>query len=204
MVRRQWRRRNVPLIGLTGGIGAGKTTVLEAFAEAGCATISTDEIVHGLLGDADVQAKLVNRWGDSVTENGQIARDRVAEIVFQNSTELDWLEGVLFPLVGKRVIEWNEQDDAEVTTGLAVVEVPLLFESGMEKMFNTTVCVVADDEVREKRLQGRSQASLAGREDRQLSQQEKAVKSDLVVENNGSIEDLRDKVRKLVVRLSER
>ncbi len=177
--------------------------MLDAFVKAGCATISTDEIVHDLLGDADVQKVLVDRWDDSVIDNGQIARDRVAEIVFQDSTELDWLESVLFPLVGKRVIEWKEHVAAEATTRPAVVEVPLLFESGMEKMFDTTVCVVADEEVREKRLQNRSQASLDGREDRQLSQQEKAAKCDLVVENNDSIEDLRDKVGKIVVSLAK-
>lgn len=135
-------------------------------------------------------------------EDRQAVRERIAEIVFANSGELDWLEAVLFPLVGKELLAWHKQVSSEAEAKLAVVEAPLLFEAGIEEMFDLTICVVADDEIRKQRLEDRQQKSLAGREERQLSQSEKAERCDYVIENNRSTEDLRGKVEQLVDELT--
>lgn len=192
----------MPLVGLTGGIGAGKTTVLEQFADAGCATSSADKIVHDLLDDVEVRDLLVDRWGETVIEGGEVKRDRVAEIVFSEPEKLDWLESVLFPRVGVRLAEWQKKLLlSKKPPQLAVVEVPLLFEAGIEGTFDVTVCVVADDSIREQRLGDRTQVGLAGRADRQLDQGEKAARSDYVIENNGKVSDLRVKVDELIEKL---
>jgi dephospho-CoA kinase len=175
-------------VGLTGGIGAGKSEALAAFARLGAATLSTDEVTHELLADPEVRDALIERWGEDVATDGEVDRGRVAEIVFADSGELAWLESQLHPRVGAHVLGWRSR--LEPGTEVAVVEVPLLFEAAMEDAFDATVAVVADDQLREWRLRERGQAGLAGREDRQLDQVEKADRADHVVRNDGTLEEL--------------
>jgi len=186
-------------VGLTGGIGAGKSETLAAFERAGAATLSTDRVTHDLLDDEEVRAALVQRWGDDVAPGGSINRTKVGEIVFENRAELDFLEGVLHPRVGMHVLEWRQALGPEVE--LAVVEVPLLFEAAMEDAFDATVAVVADDGIRDARLRERDHAGLAGREERQLDQAEKERRADHVIRNDGSLEELEKEVNQLIDQL---
>lgn len=188
-------------IGLTGGIGAGKSEALAAFERAGAATLSTDRIAHDLLDRDDVRELLVERWGADVAPGGAIDRDRVAEIVFEQPDELRWLESQTHPRVGEAVLEWRRQLGTEVEVG--VVEVPLLFEAGMEDAFDATVAVIADDEIRERRLADRGQPGLEGREQRQLDQGEKARRADHVIRNDGTLEDLEGEVRRVAAEVAE-
>jgi dephospho-CoA kinase len=183
-------------VGLTGGIGAGKSEALAAFARLGAATLSTDQVTHELLGDPEVRDALIRRWGEEVAADGEVDRGRVAEIVFADPGELAWLESQLHPRVGAHVLGWRSR--LEPGTEVAVVEVPLLFEAAMEDAFDTTVAVVADDRIRESRLRERGQAGLAGREDRQLGQPDKADRADHVVRNDGTLEELERAVAKVL------
>lgn len=159
--------------------------------------------MHELLGDESIKRLLVERWGGRVAPSGAIDRDVVAEIVFAGSDELEWLEGVLFPLVGGRADAWyKELVEVETTPEIAVVEVPLLFEAGIESKFNLTVCVVAESSKREERARKRGHVGLTGRSSRQLTQEEKARRSDYVLENNGSLEDLENRVKELAEELA--
>jgi len=187
------------LIGLTGGIAAGKSETLRAFERQGAATISTDAVVHGLQRSPQVVSRMVARWGDEIAPGGELDRARVAEIVFSDPDELKWLESELHPLVGGRIVEWAGQLPAD--TRLAVVEVPLLFESGMDEMFDAVVAVVADDELRGEREKTRDLAALEGRSGRQLGQDEKAERASHVIVNDGSLEDLEVRVAELVEEL---
>jgi dephospho-CoA kinase len=162
-----------PFVGLTGGIAAGKSEALAAFGRLGAATLSSDGVVHDLLESPEVRDRLVQRWGDQVAAGGGIDRGRVGSIVFARSDELAWLESVLHPLVGRRIAAWRESLSAE--TPLSVVEVPLLFETGMEAAFDATVCVVAQDSNRAARARDRSMELLEGRSGRQLSQDERPL-----------------------------
>jgi len=175
-------------IGLTGGIGAGKSEALAAAARLGAETLSTDRVAHGVLDRKDVTKALIERWGEEIAPEGIVDRDRVAEIVFEQPDELAWLESQTHPRVGEEVLEWRNGLGPEVE--VAVIEVPLLFESGMEKAFDETVAVIASDEIREKRLAERGQPGLEGREGRQLSQTEKAARADHVIDNDGTLEEL--------------
>jgi len=183
-------------VGLTGGIGAGKSETLAVFERQGVPTLSTDRVAHDLLDDEEVRDLLVDRWGAEVAPSGSVDRDRVGEIVFNDRDELAWLESVTHPRVGAHVLEWRQGLGRDVA--IAIVEVPLLFEAAMEDAFDATLAVVADDEIRDQRLRERGQSGLEGREERQLDQSEKARRADHLIRNDGSLEELESKVKELL------
>ena len=183
-------------VGLTGGIGAGKSETLAAFARRGVPVLSTDKVAHDILDDNHVREALVERWGDEVAPGGTVDRNKVGEIVFADREELAWLESVTHPRVGAHVLEWRQGLGPDVE--IAVVEVPLLFEAAMEDAFDATLAVIADDERRDARLRERGQAGLEGREDRQLDQAEKERRADHVIRNDASLEELDREVNQLI------
>jgi dephospho-CoA kinase len=190
----------VPLtIGLTGGIAAGKSESLAAFERLGAATISSDAVVHELLDSEPLLSRLTERWGAEIAPQGRVDRSKVGEIVFADPEQLKWLEAQIHPLVGERIGGWlgSLGDEMEV----AVVEVPLLFESEMESVFDTTVAVVTSDEVRRARAEARGHALVGEREARQLGQEEKAARAEHVVENDGSLEELERRLSALIAKL---
>ena len=187
-------------VGLTGGIGAGKSETLAAFERLGAATLSTDRVAHDLLDDEEVRAALVERWGEEIAPAGRVDRDRVSEIVFNDRDELVWLESITHPRVGIHVLEWRQSLDTDVA--VAVVEVPLLFEAAMEGAFDATVAVIADDGLRDARLRERGQGGLEGREARQLDQTEKASRADHVIRNDASLDELESEVKRVIEQLS--
>ena len=189
-----------PFVALTGGIAAGKSEALDAFARLGAATLSSDAIVHELLDDADVRARLADRWGDRVLDGDRVDRGRVGEIVFERPDELAWLESTLHPLVAEEIAGWRKSLPAD--TPLAVVEVPLLFETGMDAAFDATLAVMAEDEVRANRAGTRGTDLLEGRSGRQLTQEEKAARADHVIHNDGSLEELEAEIERLMPALT--
>jgi dephospho-CoA kinase len=183
-------------IGLTGGIAAGKSEALAAFGRLGAATLSSDAVTHQLLDEPEVRTRLVERWGDQVLVDDRADRERIGAIVFQRPQELAWLESVLHPLVGRRVAQWRQA--LARGTPLAVVEVPLLFETGLEGAFDATVCVAAADEIRARRAGERGTDLLEGRSGRQLTQEEKAARATHVIRNDGSLAELEAEVARLM------
>jgi dephospho-CoA kinase len=191
----------VPLtIGLTGGIAAGKSESLAAFKRLGAATISSDAVVHELLDSEPLLGRLTERWGGEVAPEGRIDRTKIGEIVFADPEQLKWLEAQIHPLVGERIGAWLASLDENVE--VAVVEVPLLFESEMEPVFDTTVAVITSDEVRRTRAEARGHALVGEREARQLDQVEKAARAEHVIENDGTLEDLEQRLSALVAKLT--
>lgn len=186
-------------IGLTGGIAAGKSEALAAFDRLGAETLSSDAVVHELLDSEPLLGRLTERWGLEVAPGGRVDRTRVGEIVFAAPEELSWLESQIHPLVGARIGAWLGA--LPEATELAVVEVPLLFESEMEGAFDTTVAVVATEAVRRDRAEARGHALVGEREARQLAQEEKAARAGHVIENDGSVEDLERELSALVEKL---
>ncbi len=182
-------------IGLSGAIASGKSEALAALGRLGAATLSTDAVTHDLLDEPAMLERLVERWGPEVAREGRVDRARIGEIVFDAPDELRWLESVLHPLVGERVLSWRERLDGD--TALAVVEVPLLFEAGMEPFFDATLVVVAGDERRARWAGERGTDAVDGRSARQLSEAEKAARATFVVENDGDLADLEEALRRL-------
>jgi dephospho-CoA kinase len=190
-------------IGLTGGIGAGKSEALRASERLGAAVLSTDAVVHDLLGTDEIRRLLSERWGNRVLSDGDIDRAAVAEIVFEQPEELSWLEATLFPRVGERVASWRAQlEQAETPPRIAVVEVPLLFEAGIEGIFDATVAIVSDEETRARRAGDRDHRGVVGRQARQLDPEEKARQADYVVRNDGTLEDLEEELKRLFATLT--
>jgi dephospho-CoA kinase len=187
-------------IGLTGGIAAGKSEALAAFERLGAATISSDAVAHELLETEPLLPRLVERWGEEVAPDGQVDRDRIGAIVFADPDELKWLEAQIHPLVGERIGSWLVELTGE--SDVAVVEVPLLFETEMEAVFDTTVAVIAADEVRGERARARGHTLVDEREARQLAQAEKASRAAHVVVNDGSVEELERELSALVEKLT--
>ena len=186
-------------IGLTGGIAAGKSEALKAFARLGAATLSSDAVVHELLEGEPLRGRLTERWGPEVVSDGSVNRAKIGEVVFADPDELTWLESQIHPLVRARTGEWLLSLPPE--TEVAVVEVPLMFEVGSDAVFDTTVAVVTADEVRRERAAARGHALVDEREARQLPQAEKAERAEHVVENDGSVEDLERALSALLAKL---
>jgi dephospho-CoA kinase len=192
----------VPFVGLTGGLGAGKSEALRALGELGAATLSTDAVVHELLASDDLRETVVGRLGAEVAPGGALDRSLIAERVFGDEDARGWLEGELWPRVGARVAEWRQEVEAlEPPPPAAVVEVPLLFESGMEAAFDATIAVVADEDVRAERAGARGHAAVTERAGRQLTQREKAEKADFEVLNDGTLEELRQVLSRVLATL---
>jgi dephospho-CoA kinase len=189
-----------PVVGLTGAIAAGKSEALAALERLGAATLSADAVVHELLATDRVRDLLVERWGERVAPDGVVDRARVAAIVFERPDELRWLEQTLHPLVGERIIAWRE--GLAEGTPLAVIEVPLLFETGMESVFDATLVVVADDETRAERAGARGIADLEARAGQQLSQREKADRATYVVDNETGLAELEAALAKVVAEIA--
>ena len=194
--------KSVPFIGLTGGLGAGKSEALRTFAELGAATISTDTVVHELLQSEELRAAVVERLGPDVLRDGALDRSLIAERVFGDDEARAWLEGLLWPQVGARVAEWRTSlEHADPAPRAAVVEVPLLFESGMQSVFDHTLAVVADEAVRAERAGARGHAAVAGRTGRQLSQEEKSQRADFTVRNDGTIRELKEALSHVLAKI---
>jgi dephospho-CoA kinase len=182
----------VPFVGLTGGLGAGKSTALAELAALGAAVLSSDAVVHELYDTAGVADAVRERFGSGVFAGERVDRGALARRVFASEDDRRWLEQLLWPMVARRAQEFHEQASrSEPPPPAAVVEAPLLFESGAASRYQATIAVVADDALRAARIASRDQAALASREARQLPQAEKARRATYVVVNDGSLEELR-------------
>jgi dephospho-CoA kinase len=189
----------VPFIGLTGGLGAGKSAALRALRELGAATLSTDAVVHDLLQGNDLRDLVRERLGPEVVRDGVLDRSLIAQRVFADDKARAWLEGELWPRVGARVAAWRSAlEEENPPPRAAVVEVPLLFEAGMASVFDHTIAVVADEAVRAERAGGRGHTSVAERTGRQLSQEEKSQRADFTVRNDGTMEELKQTLSSLL------
>ncbi len=192
-----------PFVGLTGGIGAGKSTALAALEELGAAVLSTDQVVHDLYDSEDVRAAVVARFGPEVAPDGRIDRGALAQRAFATDEDRHWLESLLWPRVGERMVHWRaEVQRRSPAARAAVVEVPLLFESGLDHGFDATIAVVAPEEVRAERAAGRGHRAVDERAARQFTQAEKAQRATYVVDNDGDVDALRGKLSSVLDMLS--
>ena len=194
----------VPFVGLTGGLGAGKSTALAALERLGAATISTDAVVHELYRTPEVVDAVVGRWGAEVAPGGVVDRAAVAARAFADPAERAWLEGLLWPLVGRRVWEWREQVAAQDPPPRAgVVETPLLFEAGLADAYDATIAVIAPEEVRAARAAARGHHAVDERAARQLTQDEKAQRATFSVVNAGTIDELEQELSAILEKLNQ-
>ncbi len=175
-------------VAITGGIGAGKSEALQAFARHGAATVSSDEIVHHLLRRKEIRDAVVERVGHGVVApDGEIDRGALATIVFNDRVALQWLEELLHPLVTLEYLRWREQlAELADAPGVCVTEVPLLYETGGDARFDKVVVITAPEKLR----RARSIVATEDREVRLLPDAEKIQRADFAYKNIGSLEEL--------------
>ena len=187
-------------VAITGGIGAGKSTALEAFRALGAATVSSDEIVHHLLAaDDGVRDALVARLGPEILgEDGRPDRARIARAVFGDPERLAWLEALLHPLVSHEYLTWREQlAELDDPPRVCVTEVPLLYEVGAQDRFDKVIVITAPKALREQRRR----VPRDDRDARLLSDREKVRRADYHYTNTGTFEDLLEWVREVMAEL---
>jgi dephospho-CoA kinase len=175
-------------VAITGGIGAGKSEALRAFARHGAATVSSDEIVHHLLLRDEVKRAIVSRMGNGVVApDGEIDRGALGTVVFNDRDALRWLEELLHPLVTAEYLKWRE-DLAALPDAprVSVTEVPLLYETGGDARFDKVVVITAPEKLRRMR----SDVATQQREARLLPDKEKVGRADYSFKNLGSLEEL--------------
>jgi len=187
-------------IGLTGGIGCGKSSALRFFAEAGAATVDTDALVRELLaGDAALIAAVRAAFGAEVMDaEGRVDRARLGRRVFGDSEALSLLESLVHPRVRRRWMRELRENHP-----VLIVEIPLLFEKDLQGHFARTICVSCSPEVQEARLKARgmTESQIQYRRQRQLPIGEKMRRADSIIHNNGSLDHLRDQVQWVMSRL---
>lgn len=180
------------LIGLTGGIGSGKSTVSARLAELGARVVDADAIVRDVQAPGtEVFAAIVERFGDDVVaEDGSLDRPALAAKVFNDTDELKALNAIVHPAVGVGIAEALAA--AAETDDVVILDVPLLVESGRDDMA-AMVVVDLDPEIAVARLiehRGFTEEDARARMSRQASRDERLAKADKVLDNNGSVEDL--------------
>ena len=193
----------VPFVGLTGGIGAGKSLALETLAGLGAAVIDADVIVHRLYATEEVRGAVRARFGEEVFAGEDVDRTALARRVFADEIDRAWLEALLWPRVAERADAFRvEASSREPPPVAVIVEVPLLFEAGVASRYDATIAVVADDERRAERVAYRDMAELGRREARQLPQAEKARRASFVVANDGTVDELRERLRGVLAEIA--
>lgn len=182
--------KNKTIIGLTGGFCSGKTTALKFFKSNGAMTISADDISAKILSaDEIVKAKIYKKFGKSITKK------QLADKIFANKRDRVWLEKLLHP---KIILEAKKQIKKSKKR-VIIFEAPILFEAKIQNMFNLTICIFADDKIRQKRAlkRGFSRAEFTKRNKNQISLTKKSMMSDIIIDNNTNTKILKQKIKNL-------
>lgn len=187
------------MVGLTGNMGCGKSSVADVFEMEGIEVIKADEIGHRVLEEGNIKKRILSEFGEKVfTDNGQISRDRIRAIAVSNQDKLTRLNEILHPVIKKRIWEILKEKEDRVL----VVEAALIFEVGWDFFTNKTVIVYCSKEKQLERLRQKnsnlSSKEIEGLLKAQLSQQEKIKRADYLIRNDGSLDELRKKAKQVL------
>ena len=196
---------NIPVIGLLGGVGSGKSTAAEEFARLGCAVIDADRVGHEVLGEGEVIESLVSRWGRGVLgPDGQVDRSAVAEIVFGSEKELAFLNGVTHPRIARRIAQRIEALQGEEEVPAVVLDAAVMLEAGWDRQCDVLIFVHAPGEVRRRRVldsRGWNAQRWEQRENSQIALDRKADRCSYQLDNSSDASHLREQVRTLFHRI---
>jgi dephospho-CoA kinase len=172
-------------LGLTGGIGVGKTYVSKVFQQMGIPVFNTDvEAKNCMAEDKDLMQNVKNSFGENMYNNGVLQKEKLAEIVFNNSKRLAELNALVHPVVKQKFEDWCTEQMAE----LVIKEAAILFESDAHLGLDAVICVSATEKVRIARVQkrdGSSVSEIKSRMDKQMPQSKKEEMADFVIVNDG-------------------
>lgn len=184
------------IVGLTGGIASGKSTVSSLFKEFGIKIVDADLTAKKISERAEVIDEIVKVFGREIlSDEGNIDRAKLKEIVFSDKSKLSQLNGIIHPKVRE---EFKKIKENASKNDIIIFDVPLLFETGMDKICDTVVLVYVNRELQIKRMLERDGISRELAEkiiDAQMSLEEKINKSEIHIENNGTLDELREKVK---------
>ena len=187
------------LVGLTGGFGCGKSTVLKLFEKLGATVLSADSIVHDLLERAEVRDSILKMFGPDILGRGEIDRKKLSKKVFSDEIQRKKLEKLIHPLVLETIDQtYKKAANLACTPEIVmIVEIPLLFETGFDKRMDVVVVVRAEADVIRERLRrkGFSDEEIRARAAAQFPIDEKVSRADYVIDNSGSLEDTEQQVR---------
>ncbi len=184
-------------IGITGGVASGKSSVCQIFQELGAFVVDADAIVHQLLDSkTDLGKQIIQQFGPEIIIENKISRKKIAEKVFTNRKLLDKLEKLLHPEVEKEIERLYEQTCPLDRYSSFVVEIPLLFEIQKETFYDCVIAVIAKEKIARKRFvdSGHTEEEYDLRMQRQLAPEIKAERAHYMIENSGSLEDLKKQV----------
>ncbi len=186
-------------VGLTGSIGTGKSTVAKIFKELGAYVIDADSIVHTLLKQNNVKEKVREILGDVFDEKGDIDKKKVASIIFNNPEKKKQIEALLHPLVFQYIQNWLSDIEKKDPDAIAVVEVPLMIETGSYKNYDLVIVIYAPEKLQLERLlkKGMTEEEALSRIKSQMPIEEKVKYADIVIKNTGSLEELKKEVEKV-------
>lgn len=192
------------ILGITGAIGSGKSTVSHLLRKRGYPVIDLDDIAKEVLKEKEVEEALLRAFGNEIMEDGRISRKRLAERVFSDREGLELLESITHPRIVERLLERLKELEV-VGEDVVFVEAPLLFETKSESLFNKIIVVYAREEEILKRMEKRgfSQDETLKRLSAQLPIEVKVKNADYVIENTGRIEDLEGEIRNLENKIEE-
>ena len=196
---------DIPVIGLVGGVGAGKSTVAGAFAELGCAVLDADKFGHEVIQTPAVRDALIERWGTRIIrDDGQVDRSAVAEIVFDDQPELAFLNEIIHPQIAERIAGRIDELRNDRSAAAIVLDAAVMLEAGWDRQCDVLVFVDTPEAVRRRRVlssRGWSENTWRERENSQFSIDRKAASCDHRVRNSLSESHLREQVRTLFHRI---
>ncbi len=193
----------IPIIGIVGGIGSGKSLVADAMRELGGHLINADQLGHEALVQPDIKAKLVECWGNAILDDrGHADRKKIGRIVFTERKELHALESLVFPYIEKRILEEIELAKAQGGVKCTILDAAIMIETGWHRHCDKIVFVDAPRELRLVRLQqtrGWNEKELDRRESVQLPLAEKKRHAHAVIVNDGEPDKVKRQVKDLLV-----
>lgn len=191
---------NTKFFGLTGGIGAGKSTVAKMFADLDVPTLDLDKIGRTILSQAHIQQQLVKTFGKHILQENSINRNTLRETAFESKTNTQKLNNIMHPAIRQAEMFWRK----EQTAPFAIIEASVLIESGDIQRMNGLIVVLADLNIRQQRVLARGKQ---GKENfnaivqRQCCDQERTEAATYTIDNNTDLRHLKDKVDKLYQQL---
>ena len=192
-------------VGLTGGIGAGKSTVADLFAQRGAVVIRADELARQVIEKSTSGFdQVVSRFGENILDaNGEIDRAKLAAIVFNDQESLTDLENIIHPLVREKS---NQIMNEQTPENIIVNEIPLLLEKGMQPLFDFLVIVISSEKNRLARLinSGFTKEQVLARMSKQVDDETRKASADFLIVNDGNLDQLEIDVEKIWQTLQER
>lgn len=195
-------------VGLSGGIGCGKSTALKIFSKLGCTVIESDKLCHELYSDeglngADFRKDITDRWAQRIQTDGKIDRKKIAQIVFNDRNELEWLNSIVHPYIFAKAYESMASSDRK---SIVIFDVPLLFELRIEKKFCATITIWTNRGLQIKRLRERNwtENEIEVRLESQLSPDIKLERATFGIINTGDLSLLQEQCKQILVNIKKR